>query len=128
MIVAGLMAPASVKGVSETAWPWFTASIRPSIIGPSMRRGELTLIVVKMPGSSAISSRVLPRAMQSMSMASLTRCLPRPVACQTLSDSVRMVSTQSRWRVSASRSIGAIGTPPHRCRMFRLCIRRMKFL
>ena len=76
-MVTGLMAPARVNGVIETAWPARAISIRPSDMGPSMRRGELVLIMVRMPGSRASWSRSTPRAMHAISMPSAERSRPK---------------------------------------------------
>ena len=50
-MVAGAMAPESVKGVSTTAWPCRAISISPWIIGPSRRSGELVLTIENRLGS-----------------------------------------------------------------------------
>jgi hypothetical protein len=77
-MVAGAMAPESVKGVSTIGWPWRDISSRPWIIGPSRRRGEFELTIENRLGSRAsCSCEINPRAMRIISMASLMRCLPR---------------------------------------------------
>ena len=52
-MVAGAMAPESVKGVSTIGWPCRAISIRPWSIGPSRRSGELVLTIEKRLGSRA---------------------------------------------------------------------------
>ena len=54
--VAGLIAPASVKGVATTGWPCFAISMRPSDIGPSRRSGLFVLMIVMRLGSASTAS------------------------------------------------------------------------
>ncbi len=74
----GAIAPIRVKGVTTTAWLNSAIAIKPSLIAASKRRGELTEITVRTPGSSASCARVRPRAIAIMSMPSSARS--RPIA------------------------------------------------
>ena len=63
-------------------------------------------------GRVPISSSVSPRASAVISIASRARPPPMPVAKNGLSDSVRLTSVVSRWRLCAGRSVGAVAWLP----------------
>ncbi len=76
-MVAGAMAPESVKGVITTIWLRRAISISPSIIGPSSRSGEEVLTMVKSDGSAESRSSSRPLAIRAISIASSIRSRPR---------------------------------------------------
>jgi len=75
-MVTGAMAPASVKGVTTTAWPRRARRRQPSIIGWSCFRGEVELMLVYMRGVAVKSSSLQPPAMRTISITSSTRSAP----------------------------------------------------
>ena len=110
--VAGVMAPASVNGVTTTAWPWMAISMSPSDIGPSRRSGVFELMIVIRLGRASRPSRSVPVAMQLISMASSTTTRPAPRHCHDLSSSAMRIRYISRCRVGTGRSVGSRGPPP----------------
>ena len=122
--VAGAIAPASVNGVTHTAWPAPASSISPSAIGISSVSGVLVLTMVSSAGRSARPSRSVPRAMAAISMQSDARSRPSAMPCQFLSSSRIREWQRSRWRVSGARSIASKGPPPSCWMMSSACTRR----
>ena len=75
--VTGAIAPDSVNGVMHTTWLRSANAIIPWSIGASRRSGELELTTVKTDGSSSSVSSDTPRAIRTISRASVLRCRPR---------------------------------------------------
>ena len=74
--VIGLMAPASVNGVTMVGWPRLASRIMPSIIGQSCLRGEVELMLVYMRGVASNSAWLRPPTIRTISMTSSTRSVP----------------------------------------------------
>ena len=87
-VEAGLMAPASVKGVMTSTCPCSAMAISPSAIGMSSCRGELVLMMPSSVGLSFSPSGVVPMARAAISIPSIVRAWPSVWVCQFLSRSV----------------------------------------
>ncbi len=75
--VIGAIAPASVNGVTTTAWLCWANSMMPWAIGMSSRSGEFVFTTVISDGSRSSVAWSMPRAMRTISMQSRLRCRPR---------------------------------------------------
>ena len=71
--VIGAIAPDSAKAATHRGCRARAISTMPSPMGPSRRRGELVLMLVKRAGRSASSSRLIPITIPIMARASVSR-------------------------------------------------------
>ena len=107
--VIGAIAPASVNGVTQTAWLRLDISMMPWLIGTSRVSGELVLMIVTRLGSASIWASVALRAIRTISIASMLRWRPSEYTWITLSVSVSRSNVASRWRTDPWMSTGSTG-------------------